>query len=295
MFNTIVDSLNDFVLGHLLQVVLIVVGVFIVERLFRLVIGRVVRRTVRATRYKTTKDEKQREDTIISILSTASKVVLFTLAVFMLLSEFGIDIGPLLAGAGIAGVALGFGAQSMVKDYLAGIFIVAENQYRVGDVLQVNQTVAGVVERISLRATVLRDLDGVVHYVPNGFIDIATNMTMEFANVDLNIGVAYDTDIDHLEQVINRVGEEIFADEDWQGVVLEAPHMLRVDKFADSAIMVKVVCKTAPIRQWEVKSLILRRLKKAFDKEGIVIPFPQRVIHQAAADAPKTAKHATRK
>jgi moderate conductance mechanosensitive channel len=242
-------------------------------------IERIVRRSVISSKFKTKKDEVQREDTLISILKTATNVTIWVLAGLSILGTFDINIAPLLAGAGVLGVALGFGAQSLVKDILAGLFILLENQYRVGDVLQVNQTVAGIVEKITLRITVLRDLDGKVHYVPNGHIDIATNMTMEYAQVDLNVGVAYDSDIDKVEAIINKVGEEIFAEKAWSGVVLEPATMLRVDNFADSAITVKIVCKTAPIRQWEVKSEILRRLKKAFDKEGIEIPFPQRVIH----------------
>jgi small conductance mechanosensitive channel len=201
------------------------------------------------------------------------------MVIFFVLGAIGFDILPLLAGAGVVGITLAFGAQSLVKDFFASLFILGENQYRVGDVLQVNQGVAGLVERITLRMTVLRALDGKVHYVPNGSIEIATNLTMEFAQVDLNIGVAYDSDIDQVERIINKVGKAIYEDEKWQGVVLEPAQMLRVDSFDDSAITVKIVCKTAPIRQWEVKSEILRKVKKAFDKEGIEIPFPQRVIH----------------
>ena len=161
------------------------------------------------------------------------------------------------------------------------MFILVENQYRVGDVVQINRDVAGVVEYLSLRMTILRDLEGRVHYVPNGTIELATNMTMEYSQVDLNVGVGYGTDIDHVEKIIARVGKDIFEDEDWKGVALEPAHMLRVEEFADSAIIVKIICKTAPIRQWDVKGELLRRLKKAFDKEGIEIPFPQRVMHTA--------------
>lgn len=168
----------------------------------------------------------------------------------------------------------------MVKDYLAGFFIIAENQYRVGDVLQVNRDVAGTVEHVSLRVTVLRDLEGMVHHIPNGNIEIATNMTMDYAQVDLNVGVGYESDIDHVEKVINAVGREMASDDKWKEVILEAPSMSRVEAFADSAITIKILCKTAPIHQWEIKGELLRRLKKAFDKEGIEIPFPQRVMRQ---------------
>lgn len=271
----------------ILLIILVVVLAYFFSLMSRRVVTRVIRRTIRPQDFKSKRDEQQREDTLISILTTAAHVTIWTAAVLTVLSMIGVNIGPLLAGAGIAGVALGFGAQTMVKDFLAGLFILGENQYRVGDVLQVNQTVSGVVEKISLRMTKLRDLDGNVHYIPNGEITIATNMTMEYAQVVVDVGVSYDSDIDKVEAVIDTVGESIYEDEAWRGIVLEAPYMLRVDSFDDSAITVRIVGKTAPIRQWEVKSEILRRLKKAFDKEGIEIPFPQRVLHTAE---PKKSK-----
>jgi moderate conductance mechanosensitive channel len=276
-----IDILRDAYIQFslVIKIVAILAIAYIGQMVAQKFIERVVRRSVISGKFKTKKDEIQREDTLISILKTATYVAIWVIAGLSILGTFDINIAPLLAGAGVVGVALGFGAQSVVRDILAGLFILLENQYRVGDVLQVNQTVAGVVEKITLRVTVMRDLDGKVHYVPNGVIEIATNLTMEYAQVDLNIGVSYSSDLDKVEAVINKVGESIFADKAWRGVVLEPATMLRVDKFADSAITVKIVCKTAPIRQWEVKSEILRRLKKEFDKEGIEIPFPQRVIH----------------
>ena len=281
MLQEINNVITDLTNNRIIVVLLILLAAYVAIRLVMVLVERLVRRAIRPGRYKTQKDEKQREDTLISILRTGLNVAIWAIAVTMVMSEFGINVGPLLAGAGVLGVALGFGAQSIVKDYLAGFFIIAENQYRVGDVLQVNQSIAGIVEQVTLRATVLRDLNGMVHHVPNGNIEVATNMTMEYAKVDLNIGVGYETDIDALEALINATGQKIYEDEKWKDIVLEAPSMLRVDEFADSAIIVKVVCKTAPIHQWEVKSEILRRLKKVFDKEGIVIPYPQRTIHQA--------------
>lgn len=268
-------------IDQIIKIVIIVAAAWVLPTLLKRVIERLVRRSIRSHKFKTKKDEQQREDTIVSIINTGLKATFWTTAGLMILSVLGINITPLLAGAGIIGVALGFGAQSMVKDLLAGVFIIAENQYRVGDVLRVNQGVAGTVERISLRITVLRDLEGKVHYIPNGNIEIATNMTLEYANVDLNITVGYESDLDKVEQVINEVGAAIAEDNDWKDVVLEAPYMLRVDAFTELGVVVKVICKTAPIRQWEAKSEILRRLKKAFEKHDIIIPYPQRVIHQA--------------
>lgn len=285
---SLLERLN--IVDHLVTIAIILVVSYFAQKILEQVISRVIRRTITPKHFKTAKDEQQREDTVISILHTGLKAVVYVIAGLLIIGEFGVNLGPLLAGAGVVGVALGFGAQSMVKDFLAGIFIIAENQYRVGDVLQVNEGVAGVVEQISLRATTLRDLEGRVHHIPNGNIEIATNMTLEFAQVDLNVGVGYESDLDHVEKVINKVGEDMFNDDNWSEIVLEPAYMMRVEDFADSAIIVKIVCKTAPIHQWEVKGEILKRLHKAFNKEGIEIPFPQRVLHEASVTKTNTKK-----
>ena len=208
-------------------------------------------------------------------------VIVWSIAVLMILAQFNVDLGPLIASAGVAGLAIGFGAQSLVKDVVNGTFILLENQYRVGDVVEINNEVSGVVESFTMRVTVLRDLDGMKHYIPNGLIEIATNMTMEFAGINLNIGVGYNTDIEKLEKVINDVGKKLAEDAEWKEDILEAPQFLRVDNFGDSAIEVKITGKTIPMQQWGVTGELRKRLKIAFDKNGIEIPFPQRVIHEA--------------
>lgn len=279
--NSIIDSLEDFLSDHLFNLLIILFVVYLVRRFANIVIKKLVRRALKPDHFRSELDEKQREDTLISTISAGMRVVVWVLGGLLLLSELGIDIAPLLAGAGIAGVALGFGAQSMVKDFLSGMFILIENQYRVGDVIRINRDVPGKVERITLRSTVLRDLDGMVHHIPNGVIEIATNMTMEFANVNLDIGVGYDSDIDKVEEIVNKVGQEIVKDEEWGPLVKEPPKFFRIDEFGDSAIIVKIIGKTEPMKQWRVTGELRRRLKKAFDKEGIEIPFPQRVIHEA--------------
>lgn len=271
--------LSEFFDSRIGVIVIIVAGAYVLQFVAKLLVGHIIRRVVRGAGFKTEQDEELREKTLTSTLGGTLRVVIGAVAFFMVLAEVGLDITPLLAGAGVVGVALGFGAQTMVKDYLAGFFIIAENQYRVGDVLQVNRDVAGTVEHITLRVTILRDLQGMVHHIPNGTIEIATNMTMDFAQVDLNIGVGYESDIDHVEKVINTVGEKLADDDEWKDSIIEAPKMERINEFADSAIMVKILCKTAPMKQWAIKGELMRRLKKAFDEEGISIPFPQRVVH----------------
>lgn len=244
-------------------------------------------RALRSHKYKTARDERLREQTLISTINAAVNVILWVVTGLLILSEIGIDIAPLLAGAGIAGVALGFGAQSMVKDFLAGMFILLENQYRVGDVIKINTgEVSGRVEKVTLRTTVLRDMDGMQHHIPNGVISIATNMTMDFSNINLDIGVSYDTDIATLEKVINKVGEQLAEDDEWGKDILEQPKFLRIQDFSASAITIKIVGKTEPMKQWSVTGEYRKRLKTAFDKAGIEIPYPQSVIHQAK-DEPK--------
>ena len=147
--------------------------------------------------------------------------------------------------------------------------------------VELNQTVSGVVEQVTLRETVLRDLDGMVHHVPNGEIKISTNMTLEFSGINLDVGVGYDTDIEKLEKVINKVGEDLSKDENWKNDIIEPPKFLRISDFGDSAIMIKIVAKTEAMKQWKVTGELRKRLKIAFDKNNIEIPFPQRVIHQA--------------
>lgn len=278
-----IDTITEFFKDHTLGFVLILTTAYIMRKFAMIFVVKLVRKAVRSTDFKTAHEEKQREDTLISTISAGLRVAIWILAFLLILSELGVDIAPLLAGAGIAGVALGFGAQSMVKDFLAGVFILLENHYRVGDVIEINQTVSGTVTEVTLRQTVLRDLDGMVHHISNGEITISTNMTMEFANVNLDIGVGYDTDIEKLEKIINKVGEDLSSEEDWKDDIFEQPKFLRVNDFGDSAIEIKITGKTAPMKQWKVTGELRKRLKIAFDKNHIEIPYPQRVVHQAAS------------
>jgi len=285
-----IETIVEFIKTHALNIILILCVAYLMRRFAMLFIRRLIRRAIKPDSFKTEMDEKQREDTLVSTVGAGIRVTIWVLTVLLLLAEIGIDIAPLLAGAGIAGVALGFGAQSMVKDFLAGVFILMENQYRVGDVIEINQTVSGQVEMVTLRATTLRDLDGMVHHIPNGEITIATNMTMEYANVNLDLGVGYSTDIDKLEKVINKVGQDLADDPKWKEKIFEAPKFLRIDNFADSAIVVKIIGMTAPMQQWAVTGELRSRLKKAFDKDNIEIPFPQRVIKQVVEEPKKPKK-----
>jgi small conductance mechanosensitive channel len=198
----------------------------------------------------------------------------------MILQEIGLEIGPVLAGAGIVGLALGFGGQYLIRDIITGLFIILENQYRIGDVVYIDTT-GGLVEDISLRKTTLRDLNGTVHHIPNGEIKLVSNFSKQYARVNLDVGISYSSDLEKVIKVINKTGNELAEDPHFKDVIISPPQFLRVDDLADSAIIVKILGDTKPLKQWEVTGELRKRIKKAFDEEGIEIPFPQRVIHQA--------------
>ncbi len=239
----------------------------------------IVRRSVSRNKYKESKEGiEKRTNTLVSIFKGMGRVFIVVIVVMMLLSEIGIDIVPVLAGFGIAGVAIGFGAQYLIRDLIAGIFIILENQYRVGDVVKVAD-IGGLVEEVTLRKTVLRDLDGIVHHVPNGEIKTASNFTRHFSRVNLNVSVAYDTDLDHAISVINRIGKELSEDGKWRKVIKTPPQVLRVDNLGDSGIDIKILGDVKPIEQWAVMGELRLRIKKAFDAEGIEIPWPHTKVY----------------
>jgi small conductance mechanosensitive channel len=216
---------------------------------------------------------KKREDTLLGVFMGLSQLIIILIVGFMILGELNINIAPILAGLGIAGIAVGFGAQYLIRDLIAGVFILMENQFRVGDVAKIAD-IAGLVEEVHLRKTVLRDLDGIVHHVPNGEIRVASNYTRRFSRVNLDVSVAYGTDLDQAMAVINRVGQELAEDENWKNRIITPPQALRVNKFGDSGIDIKIVGDVKTMEQWATMGELRLRLKKAFDAEGIEIPWP---------------------
>ena len=236
-------------------------------------VPRLVRQIVSRGADEADSETQKRADTLTRVLVTVGQITIISVASFMVLSELGLNIGPVLAGLGVAGLAFGFGSQYLIRDLIAGLFIIMENQYRVGDVARV-AGIAGLVEDINLRRTLLRDLDGIVHVVPNGEIRVASNLTRGFSRVNLNISVAYDTDLEHAMAVIDRVGKELAQDPQWAPHILTPPQSLRVDSLGDSGIEIKILGDTQPIQQWGVMGELRKRIKKAFDDEGIEIPWP---------------------
>jgi small conductance mechanosensitive channel len=228
-------------------------------------------------------EEKKRFDTLARTLVSTLTIVIAVMAVIIVLGQLGIQIGPILAGAGILGLAVGFGAQSLVKDVITGFFILFDNRINVGDVIQA-AGVAGLVESMNLRIVTLRDLEGKVHFIPNGEISVVSNLTREWSRCVLDIGVAYKEDTDHVCEVLKRVGSELLQVQEYKDVILEPLEILGVDDFADSQVTLKVMFKTQPIKQWMVAREFRRRVKKAFDAEGIEIPFPHRTLYMGEAE-----------
>ncbi|MBI9074060.1 MAG: mechanosensitive ion channel family protein [Desulfatibacillum sp.] len=231
-------------------------------------------------------DEADRRlETLTRVLTTMVKVVLWTMVGMLLLKRVGVDIAPLIAGAGIAGLAFGFGAQELVRDVISGFFILLENHIRTGDVASINGT-TGVVEDIGLRTTSLRDPQGTIHMFQNGKINAMSNLTKGWSASVFDIGVAYKEDTDAVSKVMAEVAEDLSRDAQFRGLILEPFELFGVDAFGDSAVIIKARLKTKPLKQWVVKREYLRRLKKAFDAKGIEIPFPHHTLYWGAETPP---------
>ena len=265
---------------HGLNILFIIIGAIIVSTIGSALATSAIRKVIKPEHGGTHADEKQREDTLIAITRASLRVLVWIAVVLMILSEMGLNIGPLLAAAGVAGIAFGFGGQYLIKDLISGFFIIMENQYRINDVVCLDNT-CGLVEDVTMRATVMRDLDGTVHHVPNGTISRVSNLSKYYSRVNMNIGVDYSSDLEKVIKVVNETGLELANDPAWKENIMKPIQFLRVDDFADSAIIIKVLGDTKPIKQWDVAGEFRKRIKVAFDKAGIVIPFPQQVNHPA--------------
>ncbi len=277
------DVIKQTLSSTIVQVALAVVVTLLLQIISGRVVGRIVRRAVMGHRYKTALDEKKREQTLTQIFQTASAAIIWIVGAVVILSQLNINVAALATGAGFIGLIIGIGAQSAISDTVAGIFIIIENQYRVGDIVTLHaagKETSGVVEDITIRVTRLRDLDGNLHIIRNGMTDIMTNRTFNYANVNVDIGVAYESDVDVVEKVINEVGKQMATDEAWKARIIEPIAFLRVDGFEDSAVRIKALGKVEPAAQWDVAGEFRRRIKKAFEKNGVTIPFPQVVIHK---------------
>jgi small-conductance mechanosensitive channel len=291
--NVDTEKLVDFLLGRPLAIVAILIGAVVVSRAARRAIKRTlrglhsggVRERLSAVRRRTPEAlleteeisirATQRIEALASVLRSVVSFVVWLVAGLLILGELGFDLAPLLAGAGILGVAIGFGSQSLVKDFLSGFFILVEDQFGVGDIVDLEPGIAGTVEAVSLRTTRLRSVDGTVWHVPNGEIRRVGNMSQHWSRALLDVDVAYDTDLAHARTVIKRVADKLWN----EGTdILEEPDLWGVESLGQHAVTLRLVVKTRPSRQWVVSRELRERIKHAFDAEGIEIPFPQQTV-----------------
>lgn len=233
----------------------------------------------------------KRAETLVRLLRQGVSIMIWVVALLVVLNEIGISVGPILASAGVAGLAVGFGAQNLVRDVISGFFLILENQVRVGDVAVVNGT-GGLVEAINFRTLVLRDLSGVVHVFPNGSVTTLSNVTKEWSAYVFDIGVAYRENTDRVIGVMRDVADALRHDEHFGRMIIGDIEIFGVDRFADSAVIIKGRIRTQPIKQWDVGREFLRRIKLAFDHEGIEIPYPQRSLHFGTENASLLARPA---
>lgn len=291
------DAAEWFV-THGVPIILIVLGAYVTSVLARRAISRSLRRVAEArleqrlaNRSDAGVDQNaeqlaarsaQRTTALSGVLSSGASVVVWLIAAFLVLTEFGINVAPLLAGAGVAGIAIGLGAQSLIKDYLSGIFILVEDQFAVGDVVDLGEGETGIVEDLSLRRTRLRSVDGSVWHVPNGQIVRVGNMSQHWARALLDVEVAYSTDLEAARTVIKRVADRVAAEDD---DVIDEPEVWGVESLGASAVAIRLVVKTRPSEQWRIMRRLREEIKYEFDAEGIEIPFPQQTIWMRPDDS----------
>lgn len=276
----------ELITRKLISVAVIWVLAWVGMQVFKLVARRIIAAVDDGDDSTMTLAEK-RGHTVAQLLRSVGRVLMFVLALLLTLNQF-IDIAPLLAGAGILGLAFSFGAQSLVKDVITGFFLLVDNSIAVGDVVEIAGK-SGSVERVNLRVVQLRGLDGSVHIIPNGQITVVSNMTRGWSRAVVDVGVAYETDIDHAIRIIDDEAAQMAADEHWKARLDGAPEVQGVQSLGDNAVTLRVLLRTLPGRQWEVGREFRRRIKDRFDREHIEIPFPQQTIHVKTPGVPQAA------
>ncbi len=280
-WQTLLETVTGWLVNSLPPIILILILALISLRFLKIGLRKVqsviVHRAEKDPEKEAAETEK-RARTLTSILRVSGKIAIWTIFGMILLGKLGVNIGPLIAGAGIVGLAVGFGSQELVRDMISGFFMLMENQIRTGDVAVINGT-GGLVESIGIRTVTLRDLSGVVHVFQNGKINSLSNMTKKWSAMVFDIGVAYKENTDEVTRIIREVGEEMANDPGYRDHITEPIEIFGVDQFGDSAVVIKARIKTKPIQQWTVGREFRRRLKHAFDKSGIEIPFPHTTVY----------------
>ena len=276
----------DWLITSGARILVIAVGAYVLIRIVNGVIGRVESIAAsRTTDFLSASEAERRLRTLSSLLRSMVFLVIAGIAAVMALRELGMDIAPIIAGAGILGLAVSFGGQNLVRDVISGFFIIFENQIRVGDVAIINGQ-GGTVEEINFRTTVIRDLQGIVHVFPNGTITQLSNQSKGWSRYVIDVGVAYKENIDYVMEVLREIGDGLYKDNKFSSLILEPLEILGVDSFGDSDVVIKCMIKTLPLKQWEVGRELRRRIKNTFDLRGIEIPFPHLSVYYGEASKP---------
>ena len=280
------EQVADWWLGPGLRILLVLGGAFVLSRILHLLLARLPLFVApREGPLAEVLEREKRANTLTRTLRMLTTVVVMSVAVLIVLRELGVDITPILTGAGIAGLAVGFGAQNLVRDIISGFFLIMENQVRVGDVAIINGK-GGLVEAIRLRTIQLRGQDGTVHVFPNGSITELSNLTKDFSYYVIDVGVAYKENVDRVMEVLRTVGDELQRDPAYAERILAPLEILGVDSFADSAVVIRIRIKTIPLQQWNVGRELRRRIKNTFDAQGIEIPYPHLSVYFGEASKP---------
>ncbi len=275
------QMIRDWLLTSGLRIVIIVFGCLVGYRSLRVLTARLERFLAGAA---PSGEAAQRARTLARVIHNTALAVMATIAGLMILRELGLDIAPLIAGAGVAGVAVGLGAQTLIKDIIGGVFIILENQFAVGDSIRVSN-IAGAVEKMTLRATFLRDLEGTLHVIPNGEMRIVSNLTKDWSRAVVDLGVAYEEDIGRVVTALGQIGQDLYQDEQFALLLLEEPTVTGVEALGDWTVTVRIMVKTKPGKQWDVARELRRRVKESFEREGIEMPYPrQEVLMRSLAE-----------
>ena len=278
-FQEIFTGIFSWLFSNGIVIILIILGVWAIVRIIERIVPKVVHTFVMSrSEYGEHEESKKRANTLSKVSTGGAQIIVIITGLFMILTKLAVPVGPVLAGFGVVGIAVGFGAQHLIRDLISGIFVIAENQYRTGDVVTIAGT-SGLVEDINLRRTILRDLEGTVHIIPNGEISVSSNRTKNYSRVVLDIGVAYKENLERVIMILNQIGNELSADPVFGLNIIKAPQVLRIQSFDDSCITIRVLGDCKPMKQWLLRSELIRRIKARFDIEGIEIPFPHQTLY----------------
>jgi small-conductance mechanosensitive channel len=272
--------------ARLIEVAIIILISILLYQFAKLVVRRIVAHQIDEEDPLVRRLREQRVQTLGALFTNVLLVVVVTVSVLTVLGVF-INIAPLLASVSVVGLAVSFGAQTLVKDVISGTFMLIEGQFGIGDVVKIGET-SGMVEKITLRTTILRDLYGAVHIIPNGDITRVSNLTKTWSRAVIDVGVAYREDVDRVLSTLRHLGDEFHANPEWGQLLLEPPQVLGIESLGESSVTVRMTAKTLPLKQWDVARELRRLIKRRFDQEGIEIPYPHLTFYWGENQMPKS-------